>query len=421
MRSLVTLVLFLSGVLTMFGQITQVTLTMKPAAVGDPVNAIATLNGMEWNISNSLSLDESSLYTVTLSLHDQQAGFLTRAEEIQFYFDPEFGLFDHSLRYLDEDMNALPVGFEMEATTACVNEDLSGSLSVTLVDFGSNKSVGSTIGDGETIFRIDWPVQVLLDPDAPPCENEEEIITDVILTWTSELDTVVARAQDPDGEGPLDLVILDDIALLENTTYQLNITVFNNIEGEDLTEEIEAEGDEHMFFFQFNIGIFNNPEGDGNLDNRSDPVNYIDMDEDGLPIGLMTTWTTDSAMENGRFRLILKHQPGQKSGSSNVEDGSTDIDLTFDIKSLVTSTADLILRQGLDIYPNPVTNELFWTIENPILKGKEQIKILDFFRQPVLQSELGLNSLDVGSLSSGIYFLQVSDGSSVWVKRFIKI
>ena len=100
--------------------------------------------------------------------------------------------------------------------------------------------------------------------------------------------TVTAAAQDPDGPGPLPLQITQQIALLESTEYEMAITLFNSIEGEDITEEIMEEDDEHMFFFSFTDGAFTSPAGDGNIDNRADPMNYNDFDGNGLPVGLST-------------------------------------------------------------------------------------------------------------------------------------
>ena len=100
-----------------------------------------------------------------------------------------------------------------------------------------------------------------------------------------------------------------------------------------LTEEIEEEGDEHIFFFSFTNNIFSNPTGDGNIDARAHTINYNDQDVNSQPIGLSTTWTTAAEnTENNTFRVVLKHQPGSKSATSTTGDGSTDIDQTWTIK-----------------------------------------------------------------------------------------
>jgi len=171
------------------------------------------------------------------------------------------------------------------------------------------------------------------DDDAPEAENEEEIITDVTLTFTPDGGgtAVVAAAKDADGEGPGDLAVISDITLDSGTTYTLTLDLQNSIEQESITEEIEEEDDEHMFFFEWTSGLFTNPTGDGNIGagNRADPVNYEDTDGTN-PVGLETSWTAGAAA-TGTFRVILKHQPDIKTASSNSTDGESDIDITWNI------------------------------------------------------------------------------------------
>ncbi|MDN5205642.1 hypothetical protein QQ008_29935 [Fulvivirgaceae bacterium BMA10] len=169
--------------------------------------------------------------------------------------------------------------------------------------------------------------------DDPPIENPEEIITDVTLTFTPTGggSAITATAKDPDGDGPQDLEVVSAINLQASTTYTLTITLLNAIENEDVTEEIEDESDDHLFFFAWTGNIFTNPSGNGNADNRADPVNYNDEDTGGLPLGLSTEWTTGDASSGNTFRVVLKHQPKLKTSTSTVNDGESDIDLTWDI------------------------------------------------------------------------------------------
>ncbi|WP_420578121.1 hypothetical protein [Ekhidna sp.] len=171
------------------------------------------------------------------------------------------------------------------------------------------------------------------DDDAPAAENEEEVIDLVTLTFTPQGGgtAIVAKAEDPDGEGVTDFET-EAINLNINTTYNLSITIENTEEGENITEEIAEEDEEHMFFFSFTTDIFSDPAGNGNVDSRSDDVNYSDQDADGNPIGLSTSWTTaDITSSNGEFRVILKHQPDIKSSTSTSTDGESDIDITWTI------------------------------------------------------------------------------------------
>ncbi|UXP31466.1 hypothetical protein N6H18_14025 [Reichenbachiella agarivorans] len=173
------------------------------------------------------------------------------------------------------------------------------------------------------------------DDDTPEVENEEEVITDVTLVFTNDddpSDVVTARAEDPDGAGLQELTILDEINLGLNKSYTLTLQIENNLNspGEDITEEVEEESDEHQFFFSFTDGAFANPTGDGNIDNAADPLNYNDEDANGNPVGLSTAWTTAAnALSAGSFSLKLQHLPDIKSSTSEATDGDTDIALTF--------------------------------------------------------------------------------------------
>lgn len=170
---------------------------------------------------------------------------------------------------------------------------------------------------------------------APAGENEEEVITDVTLIFTNTNDTndvVQARAQDPDGLGVQELMILDSINLDTSKTYTLTYEIFNNLEtpGEDIGNEIAEEDDEHQFFYSFSNNAFANPTGNGNIDNASDPLNYNDMDGNGNPLGLSTSWTTSSSqLTGGTFTARLQHQPDVKTATSGANDGDTDFELTF--------------------------------------------------------------------------------------------
>jgi len=173
------------------------------------------------------------------------------------------------------------------------------------------------------------------DDEAPEPENEEEVITDVKLIFTNDADAadlVTARAQDPDGVGVQELELLDEITLGIDKSYTLTIEIENNLDspGEDVAEEIEEEDKEHQFFFSFSADAFTNPAGNGNIDNSSDPMKYNDMDGNGNPLGLSTSWTTGSNnLADGTFTIRLHHQPDVKSATSGASDGDTDFELKF--------------------------------------------------------------------------------------------
>ncbi len=174
------------------------------------------------------------------------------------------------------------------------------------------------------------------DDDVPPAENDEEVITDVTLTFTNNADgtdVVTALAQDPDGEGIDELVAKEPIELKAETTYTLTIKVENKLDAndpEDISEEIAEEDHEHQFFFSFSNDAFSNPTGNGNIDAASDPVVYNDEDENDSPVGLSTSWTTAASALSGFFTVRLQHQPdGLKTATSGVDAGDADFNLTF--------------------------------------------------------------------------------------------
>lgn len=172
-------------------------------------------------------------------------------------------------------------------------------------------------------------IQMGCGVEDPEPENESEIITTVRLTFTPVTggQAVVVEASDPDGEGP-ESIVTNSFTLAANTNYTLGIEFEDDINGEDITEEVKEEADEHLILFSWTEGMFTNPTGNGNIDNRVDPVNYLDFDGDNLELGIETEWTTAEA-STGEFRLVLKHQPGLKTETSGINDGESDVDVTF--------------------------------------------------------------------------------------------
>lgn len=175
------------------------------------------------------------------------------------------------------------------------------------------------------------------DDGDPKKEDTPELITKVTLTFTPQGGgtPVVVTASDPDADGAQSIVVDGPINLSATKSYTLTLGLINELaEPSDpaynIGEEVKEEGDEHIFFFAWTNNVFNDPTGNGNIDNRSDDLNYNDTDKNGLPLGLETLWTTATA-SSGTFRVVLKHQPGVKSTTSDFKVGETDLDITFTI------------------------------------------------------------------------------------------
>lgn len=178
--------------------------------------------------------------------------------------------------------------------------------------------------------------------DDPKKESTPELITKATLTFTPTGGgtTVVVTATDPDGEGVQDIAVNGPINLATNKTYTLTIALINELAAStapeyNITNEVEEEGIQHQFFFAWTNDVYSDPTGNGNIDNRSDPVNYTggsnSKDVNNRPLGLTTTWTSAVNAASGTFRVLLKHQPDLKSDTSDSNTGETDLDITFTI------------------------------------------------------------------------------------------
>lgn len=175
----------------------------------------------------------------------------------------------------------------------------------------------------------------------PTPENIPELITKVILKFSpvGGGSSITVTATDPDGGGVQDIEVDGPINLLKGSQYTLSLELINELylPGDadyNITEAVEQEGEEHQFFFGFDEGVFSSPTGMGNIKDSASSIagsiNYLDEDLGGLPIGILTSWTTiGTAISSKSFRVVLKHQPEIKSSISTSLDGESDLDISF--------------------------------------------------------------------------------------------
>ena len=159
--------------------------------------------------------------------------------------------------------------------------------------------------------------------DDPEIPEEEEVITTLSYNLTSSNGDVVTMVfRDLDGDGG-DAPEITGGTLTANTNYVGLLSLLNESEtpAENVNEEIEEEDEEHQFFFSSTVSGLS--------------VTYGDMDEDGNPLGLVSTVSTGDA-GSGTLTVILRHEPdknatGVSSGDISNAGGETDIEVTFDV------------------------------------------------------------------------------------------
>lgn len=186
--------------------------------------------------------------------------------------------------------------------------------------------------------KLFWIAPLILfvscSKEDPKPQFDTETITEVTLLFSpfGSGVPVTFTATDPDGDGDQPLQVDGPIVLSANTTYDLFIQLENAITNEDIADEVEAEGVDHMFFFAFTEGLFITPQGKGNIEERiPGAVIYGDTDSMGQPLGLITTWA-NGAPAKGTFRVVLSHQPDElKTDESTAAVGGKDFDLTWEI------------------------------------------------------------------------------------------
>lgn len=184
--------------------------------------------------------------------------------------------------------------------------------------------------------------------DAHDHGDENEIISRVELTFTPTGggDPLVFQFDDPDGDGGVSGTS-DRIELAAGVEYTLAVRFLNGLAAppEDITEEVRAEAEDHLVFV---VGDVSGPAS-----SSANPLAvhaYADKESDyganavgdDLPVGLVNTFTTQSA-GSGELRLLLRHLPPindqpQKTGdlpqqlaAGDELPGSVDVDVAFDL------------------------------------------------------------------------------------------
>ncbi len=184
------------------------------------------------------------------------------------------------------------------------------------------------------LLKLKWMMALVVvalltscgNDDDPEPVNEEELITTLNLTFTNtndNADIVTASFKDLDGPGG-NTPVIQNPTLSANSSYRVTVEFLNESESpvEDVTEEVEEEGDEHQVFFVSGNGL-------------NFTYTYDDTDANGNPLGLIGTGTVGAA-GNGTLNVVLIHEPnksaaGVSNGDPSNAGGETDISVTFNV------------------------------------------------------------------------------------------
>ena len=153
--------------------------------------------------------------------------------------------------------------------------------------------------------------------EPPAVTDSPELLTSMILQFRDSANVnnlITTEFRDPDGPGGKNPTKFDTIQLATNKTYLLKIILLDETKNpiDTVSKSVWEKRNEHQIFFsQSNVNLV---------------TQYLDIDGNGLPVGLSSKWKTGASI-TGSSKITLKHQPNLKNGS--ITSGETDIELSF--------------------------------------------------------------------------------------------
>jgi hypothetical protein len=152
--------------------------------------------------------------------------------------------------------------------------------------------------------------------------NDGELITTLELKFSGKGvvnndTTFVVTFDDPDEDGGNDPIKLDQINLLKNTEYSVELTLLDKSKPsyDTISNEVLEEADDHLFFYSSTpVDLLN--------------ITITDKDSKNRNLGLRSIWKTNTA-GSGTVKVKLMHQPGIKDGKTEV--GGTDVEVKFPV------------------------------------------------------------------------------------------
>lgn len=149
--------------------------------------------------------------------------------------------------------------------------------------------------------------------------TEQELITTVVvhLTATDGSFEQEFKWEDLDGDGG-NAPTIEDIVLPANKTFHAHIHFYDRSKTpeDDITTEIEDENTAHLLVYTVSGANLN--------------ITPDDMDDNGKPFRLETTWTTGAA-SSGAVTVTLRHEPNKNAANPDIT-GDVDAEASFVVK-----------------------------------------------------------------------------------------
>lgn len=163
------------------------------------------------------------------------------------------------------------------------------------------------------------------DDSIPVPVNEQEIITDVSLTFTDSQGKSATYTYTSPQYRTVDYSS-PHIQLAQGEVYTVSLAFYdksNPDEVEDITAEVKAEKDEHFVEYRFDQTPVHLTRTDDSSSTNSQ----------GIAIGLLTQWSPSTTGE-GHVEVTLIHAPASVSTEDplgNHQGGETDAQVEFDL------------------------------------------------------------------------------------------
>lgn len=169
--------------------------------------------------------------------------------------------------------------------------------------------------------------------------GEEELITQVEVTLANTADasdTVTITATDADGDGVGLTFSPASVALRPGATYDGAIELRDTINGEDITEEVAGEAEEHLLRYAFQ------PVSAGAVVATDAESDYTAEDTNGgdFAVGLTFRATVAAgASGSGALEVVLYHFGAGPKTSDTATSDEIDVDIAFPISFQAAPTA----------------------------------------------------------------------------------